>query len=81
LKSLKSWKKKLAKLGKKNRKQLSIINKKVLEILKNPHRYKNLKGDMKGAKRVHIDSHFVLIFEAQGNVVRLLDYDHHNKIY
>ena len=73
--------KKLRKLGKKNRKQLNILDKKVREILENPNRYKNLRGDKKGAKRVHIDSHFVLIFEVKDKTVRLLDYDHHDKIY
>ena len=38
---------------------------------------------MKGAKRVHIDNHFVLVFEVdrEKKVVRFLDYDHHDKIY
>lgn len=72
-----------AKLGKKNRNQLQIIDKKLTEILQNPLRYKMLKGDMKGACRVHIDSHFVLVFELllEKKVVRVLDYEHHDKIY
>ncbi|MBU0627955.1 MAG: type II toxin-antitoxin system mRNA interferase toxin, RelE/StbE family [Nanoarchaeota archaeon] len=71
------------KLSKKDKKQLEIINKKVNEILENPHRYKPLKGDMHGAFRVHIDKSFVLMFEIdeKDKVVRLLDYDHHDNIY
>ncbi|MFW6014530.1 MAG: type II toxin-antitoxin system mRNA interferase toxin, RelE/StbE family [Candidatus Nanoarchaeia archaeon] len=75
--------KKLTKLAKKNKDQLKIIENKTDEILRNPHRYKNLRGDMKGAKRVHIDTHFVLVFEVheKKGVVRFLDFDHHDKIY
>ncbi|MBI2143109.1 type II toxin-antitoxin system mRNA interferase toxin, RelE/StbE family [Candidatus Woesearchaeota archaeon] len=73
----------LGKLKKKNRKQLEIINKKVEEIRENPYHYKPLKGDMKGARRVHIDTSFVLTYEIdeEAKIVRLLDYDHHDKIY
>ena len=38
------------KLSKRNKK-----HKKVEDISKNPYHYKPLKGDMKGARRVHID--------------------------
>lgn len=71
------------KLAKKNKKQLLIIHKKVEEIRENPYHYKPLKGDMKGARRVHIDKSFVLTYEVdeENKVVRLLDYDHHDNIY
>jgi addiction module RelE/StbE family toxin len=38
---------------------------------------------MKGARRVHISKSFVLVYEIdeKSKVVRLLDYDHHDKIY
>ncbi len=74
---------KFAKMAKKDRHRLEIINKKVAEILQNPFHYKPLRGDLHGGRRVHIDSSFVLIYdvdEARG-VVRLLDFDHHDKIY
>ena len=70
-------------LGKKNKKQLEIINKKIKEISENPYHYKSLKGDMKGSKRVHIDKSFVLVYEIgeENKIIKFLDYDHHNKIY
>ena len=43
------------KLKKKNPKQLEIIFKKIKQILENPYHFKPLRGDMKGARRVHID--------------------------
>tara|TARA_Y100000310_G_scaffold339810_1_gene433650 strand:+ start:49 stop:312 length:264 start_codon:yes stop_codon:yes gene_type:complete len=75
--------KKFDKLFKKNVKQLKIINKKVLEIRQNPHRYKNLRAPLNHWKRVHIDIHFVLTFsiDEESKTVILQDYDHHDRIY
>ncbi len=75
--------KKFSKLSKKNPTQLRIINKKILEIRENPHRYKNLRAPLNNWKRVHIDKHFVLIFsiDYKTKTVTLEDYDHHDKIY
>ena len=72
-----------SKLEKKNPKQLKIIFNKLKEVVEDPYHFKPLKGDMRGARRVHIDKSFVLTFEIDENnkVVRLLDYDHHDKIY
>ncbi len=74
---------KFKKLEKKNKKQLEIVNKKVNQILKNPYHFKPLRGDMHGARRVHIDTSFVLTYEIDENnkIIRLLDYDHHDNIY
>jgi len=71
------------KLAKKNPKQLEIIYNKITEILKDPHRYKNLRSPLNHLKRVHIDKHFVLVFSIdQGsNKVIFEDYDHHDNIY
>ncbi len=71
------------KLKKKNPKQLKIIYKKVKEILENPYHFKPLRGDMHGARRVHIDKSFVLTYEIDEKLktVMLLDYDHHDNIY
>jgi len=74
---------KFKRLSKKNKTQLKIIRKKVHEIIKKPHHFKPLRGDMHGARRVHIDKSFVLTYEVdeKQKKVRLLDYDHHDKIY
>jgi YafQ family addiction module toxin component len=76
-------KKKLIKLGKRNPKQAEIIAKKSEEIIKNPHRYKNLKAPLNNWKRVHIDKHFVLTFsiDEEKKAVVLEEYEHHDKIY
>ena len=71
------------KLAKKNKKQLLIIDKKVRQIVENPHHFKPLRGNMHGVRRVHIDSSFVLTYEIdeQNKVVRLLDFAHHDDVY
>ncbi len=72
-----------SKLKKKNPQQLLIIFKKIEQIVENPYHFKPLKGDMYGARRVHIDKSFVLIYEIdeKNKIIRILDYDHHDKIY
>ena len=75
--------KKFIKLHKKNKKQMQMINKKVQQILEKPYNFKPLRGDMHGARRVHIDKSFVLTYEIdeKNKIVKLLDYAHHDKIY
>lgn len=72
-----------SKLAKKNKKQLQIIDKKIQQILSNPYHFKPLRRDMHGARRVHIDKSFVLIYEIDEarKLIRLLDFDHHDHIY
>jgi len=72
-----------SKLSKKDPKQLRIIFRKIEQIVENPYHFKPLRGDMKGARRVHIDKSFVLIYEIdeENKLVRLLDYNHHDNIY
>ncbi len=74
---------KFKKLAKKDKKQLETIAKKIDQILENPEHFKPLRGDMHGARRVHVDKSFVLIYEINEprRTVRVLDYDHHDKIY
>ena len=72
-----------SKLDKKNKKQLQIIHKKIDQILQNPYHFKPLRGDMHGARRVHIDTSFVLTYEIdeEKKLIRLLDFDHHDHVY
>lgn len=75
--------KKFKKLLKKHKKKIEIIERKLEEIIKDPHRFKPLKGTMKGIRRVHIDSSFVLTYEIneKNKEIILLDFEHHDKIY
>jgi len=71
------------KLAKKDKVQLEIINKKVQEILENPYHFKPLRAEMHGTRGVHISKSFVLVYEIdeKRKAVRILDYDHHDKVY
>lgn len=65
----------------KNKGLLRIIWKKIQQILQNPHYLKPLKADLHGARRVHINSHVVLVYELENKIVRVLDFDHHDNVY
>jgi YafQ family addiction module toxin component len=71
------------KFKKLNKKQLKAIYAKIKKILKNPEHFKPLRGDMHGARRTHLNSSFVLVYETdeQNSIVRIIDYNHHDKIY
>lgn len=71
------------KLAKKDRPAMLAIDAKIFQLLENPRHFKPLRGDMHGARRVHISSSFVLIYEIdeRRKTVRILDYGHHDDIY
>lgn len=71
------------KLPKKNPKQLNIIEKKIEEIRKNLHHYKNLRKPLQHLKRVHVDKRFVLVFSVDEykRLIIIEDYEHHDNIY
>ncbi|MBN1386470.1 type II toxin-antitoxin system mRNA interferase toxin, RelE/StbE family [Candidatus Woesearchaeota archaeon] len=75
----------LKKLFKKDKSRYEAALNKIWEISnsEDPHHYKNLSHDMKDYKRVHIDSHFVLIFHVdEGNkTIRFSDLQHHDFAY
>lgn len=77
----------LSKLSKKDQKKVEIINHKIKEIINCDNQsidhYKNLRGNMKHLKRVHIDSHFVLTFsvDKEKNSILFVDFDHHDNVY
>ena len=79
----KSVEKIFSKLAKKDYKQLEIVEKKVNEIIKNPHCYKNLRKPLQHLKRVHVAKSFVLVFSVDDNENKIIieDYDHHDNIY
>ena len=71
----------LAKLKKRNAKDFWNVRRKIDEICDNPEHYKSLCGDMKGQRRVHLNTHFVLTYEISGNTTVFLDYEHHDRVY
>jgi len=80
-------KKKLKKLDKKDPVFCEAINKKIKEIINNDDktidRYKNLRYDLAGNKRVHVYKSFVLTFIVRKdiNFIYFEKIDHHDNIY
>ena len=75
--------KKFKKLRKKDPELLLTIERKVQDILEDPHHFKPLKKPLQNKRRVHIGGSFVLIYEIdeKGKMVTLLEFDHHDNIY
>lgn len=75
--------KKFKRLQKKDREMLRLINRKVQDILENPHRFKPLRNPLQNKRRVHVGGSFVLIYEIneKEKIVTLFDFDHHDNIY
>ena len=71
------------KLAKKNPKQMRIIDKKIKQILENPHHFKPLRAPMQHLRRVHIDKSFVITYsvDEQNEIVVIEDYDHRDNVY
>ena len=70
----------LKKLKKKKPDILKILEKQIEKISKNPILGKPLRNILRNYRRVHVDP-FVLIYEIKDIEVRLIDFDHHDKIY
>ncbi|MGD0451843.1 MAG: type II toxin-antitoxin system mRNA interferase toxin, RelE/StbE family [Candidatus Bathyarchaeia archaeon] len=70
------------KLLKKDRAQLEAINKKINQILSDPHQFKPLRHPLEGLHRAHIGS-FVLIYRVieSRQTVQIAKYAHHDEAY
>jgi len=71
------------KLAKKDKALLGIIKRKILEIIKNPSHYKNLRKPLQHLKRVQVGKSSVLCFSVNKNrrVIIFEKFAHYNKIY
>jgi YafQ family addiction module toxin component len=76
---------KLSIVFKKDPRRYTILIKKIEEIITSNDidHYKNLRKPLQNFKRVHINTHFVLVFKYEKNkdVILFYDFDHHDKIY
>ncbi len=74
------FEKSMKKLKKKDKELFTRIQKKLKDIVQHPDHYKTLKNVLAGYKRIHFGP-FVLIFNIDGNTVRIISLDHHDKSY
>lgn len=70
----------LTRLDQKDKPLLKRVEKEIEKILAYPEIGKPLRHDFKNCRRVRVGS-FVLVYEIFEDVVRLADFDHHDKIY
>ena len=74
------FEKSVKKLKKKDKILFNQIQKKLVDIVQNPERYKTLGNIFFGYRRLHFGP-FVLIYKIEKNVVRIISLDHHDKAY
>ena len=74
------FEKSMKKLKKKDKTTFEQVQKKIIEIVENPEHYKPLRNVLAGYRRLHFGS-FVLIYTIEGNVVRIISLDHHDRAY
>lgn len=77
--------KKLVKLGKKDKVLAGIFYKKVQEVIsrdeKSIHTYKNLKSPMNEYKRIHLTDNYILLFTVEKNKIVFIDIKHRDIVY
>lgn len=74
------FEKSMKKLKKKDKVLFEQIKKKIIEIVENPEHFKPLQNVLAGYRRIHFGS-FVLIYKIEGEVVRIISLDHHDRAY
>lgn len=80
IKREREFEKSMKKLKKKNKVLFERIQKKAIEIVENPERFKHLGNILAGYSRIHF-GHFVLVFKIEETTVKLISLDHHDKAY
>jgi len=72
----------IRKHSKKNAALKTALEKKIRQILENPHHFKPLKNPLQNKRRVQLGS-FVLIYEIdeQTRTVKFLKFSHHDDAY
>jgi len=74
------FEKSMKKLKKKDPAMFRQIRKKLIELIRNPEHYKPLRNVLAGFRRIHFGS-FVLIYKIDGEIIRIISLDHHDKSY
>ncbi len=77
--------KKLKKIKNKDKTSYNNILNKIKEIINSNdiNHYKNLRKPLQDLKRVHINTHFVLLFKynKKEKIIEFIDYAHHDEAY
>ena len=77
--------KKLKKLGKKDRVLAQTFYKKLQEVIKRDEKtinsYKNLKSPMNDFKRIHLTDNYILLFKVETKHIVFVDIKHWDHVY
>ncbi|MEK7068810.1 MAG: type II toxin-antitoxin system RelE/ParE family toxin [Patescibacteria group bacterium] len=60
---------------------LRELDRSIVKILREPYLGKPLGNVLRNHRRIHVAGSFVLIYEIRGQEVRLIDFDHHDRVY
>jgi YafQ family addiction module toxin component len=74
------FEKSFLKMMKKDRARFNQIQKKLIHLVENPERYKPLRNDLAGYRRLHFGP-FVLIYTINSSAINIISLDHHDKAY
>lgn len=72
--------KSMKKLKKKDKALFNQIQKKLIELIEHPGHFKPLRNILAGFRRIKFGS-FVLIYKTEGNRVRIIALDCHDRAY
>jgi len=70
----------MKKLKKKDRKLFLQVQKKLIDIIRNPEHYKPLRNVLAGYRRIQFGS-FVMIYKFEEDIVKIISLDHHDRAY
>ena len=74
------FEKSIKKLKKKDKILFNQIQKKLIDLIQNPERYKILGNVLARYRRLHFGP-LILIYKIENNVVRIISLDHHDQAY
>jgi len=75
-----TFEKSMKKLKKKDKVMHDQIQKKLIDLVENPDHFKPLRNILAGYRRIHFGS-FILIYKIDGDIIRIISLDHHDKSY
>lgn len=70
----------ISKLKKKDPMLAEHLGKIILRVYENPEHFKPLRGQDAGKRRAHIGS-FVVKFALRDNIIKILEFEHHDRAY
>jgi YafQ family addiction module toxin component len=75
-----TFEKSMKKLKKKDKVMYDQIQKKLIDLVENPDHFKPLRNILAGYRRIHFGS-FILIYKIDGDIIKIISLDHHDKSY